>query len=454
MDDEDINECMGPNNPCRGKGTCINSPGGYRCTCPHGAEIDGESCYPKAQFSTLPLVLGGLLFLLLLVPSAYICIRRRKLIKLKEKFFEQNGGLLLQQQIACREGSGEPSKIFAAQELAKATDNYAESRVIGQGGDGTVYKGTLSDNRLVAVKKSKMESKNQIEQFINEVVVLTQINHRNVVKLLGCCLETEVPLLVYEFVPNMSLDYHIRNSFGASQMSWDNRLRIAIETAGALAYLHSAAIIPVIHRDFKSSNILLDENYTAKVSDFGASRLVPADQTQITTLVQGTLGYLDPEYFQTSQLTEKSDVYSFGVVLVELHTGQKPVSFARPEAQRNLSSYFILAMQHDRLFQIVEPGLANEGNGEQLIAVAELAMRCLRLRGDKRPTMKEVVLELARSTGIDKHPWDEANCEEALGLPDVPLDVYTTEPERSSRVNSCRQYSIHNSMTFSLDFPR
>ncbi|XP_022769482.1 wall-associated receptor kinase 5-like [Durio zibethinus] len=197
--------------------------------------------------------------------------------------------------------------------------------------------------------------------------------------------------------------------------------------------------------------------YTAKVSDFGASRLIPVDQTQITTLVQGTLGYVDPQYFQTSQLTEKSDVYSFGVVLVELLTGQMPVSFARPEAQRNLSSYFILAMQQDHLSQILEPGLANEGNREQLKAVADLAMRCLRFRGEKRPTMKGVVLELAGSRGIDKHCWNQVNYEEAVGLLDEPLDLYTAES--SSRVNRhsdmpTRQYSNHNSTTFSLDFPR
>ncbi|XWS57136.1 hypothetical protein CRYUN_Cryun09bG0146500 [Craigia yunnanensis] len=405
MDYEDINECIGPNNPCLGKGACINLPGAYNCTCPQG----GETCRPK--------------------------------------------------QIAFHEGSGDPTNIFTTQELAKATDNYAESRIVGQGGNGTVYKGILSENRVVAVKKSKMVDKNQIEQFINEVVVLTQINHRNVVKLLGCCLETEVPLLVYEFVPNGSLNYHIRSSLRAGSISWDNRLRIAIETAGALAYLHSATITPIIHRDVKSSNILLDDKYTAKVSDFGASRLIPIDQTQITTLVQGTLGYLDPEYLQTSQLTEKSDVYSFGVVLVELLTGQMPVSFARPEAQRNLASYFILAMQQDRLFQILEPGLANEGNREQLKAVADLAMRCLRLRGEKRPTMKEVVLELAGLSGIGKHPWDQVNYEEALGLLNEPLDLYTAES--SSRVNPYsdmstryRQYSINNSTTFSLDVPR
>ncbi|GMI93259.1 wall associated kinase 3 [Hibiscus trionum] len=441
----DIDECMAPHNPCEGKGTCINDLGGYHCK--------------VSKFPTLQLVLGigSLLFLLLLAPSLYICMKRRKLMKLKERFFQQNGGLLLQQQIAFHDGSGEHTKIFTTQELAKATDNYAASRVIGRGGNGTVYKGILGDNTVTAVKKSRMVDENHIDEFINEVVILTRINHRNVVRLLGCCLETEVPLLVYEYVPNGSLHYHIHNPNKATSISWEDRLRIATETANALAYLHSATVIPVIHRDVKSSNILLDEKYTAKVSDFGASRLIPVDQTQITTLVKGTLGYLDPEYFQTSQLTEKSDVYSFGVVLVELLTGKLPISFARPEAQRNLSSYFILAMQQDRFFEILEPGLANEGNREQLEAVADLAMRCLRLKGEKRPTMKEVVFELAGLRGIDKHPWDHVNHEESHRLLDEQSDSH--DAESSSAVNlysdmSTGNYSIHNLGTVSIDFPR
>ncbi|KAK8478249.1 hypothetical protein V6N11_037083 [Hibiscus sabdariffa] len=440
----DINECMAPHNPCQGKTTCVNLPGSYHCK---------ASKFPTWQ---LGLAIGGPLFLLLLAPSLYICMKRRKLMNLKQKFFQQNGGLLLQQQIAFHKGSGQPTKIFTTQELAKATDNYAESRVIGQGGNGTVYRGNLCDGRVIAVKKSKTVDKNHIEEFINEVVVLTQINHRNVVKLLGCCLETEVPLLVYEYVPNGSLHYHIQNPDMACLLSWDDRVRIAIETANALAYLHSAAVTPIIHRDVKSSNILLDDKYTAKVSDFGTSRLFPTDQTQITTLVKGTLGYLDPEYFQTSQLTEKSDVYSFGVVLAELLTGQLSVSFARPEDQRNLSAYFILAMQRDCLFEILVPGLANDGNKEQLKAVADLAMRCLRLKGERRPTMKEVVFELAGSRGIHKHPWDHVNHDEAQCLLDEQSELHGAES--SSTVSlysdmSTRPLSIHNSETFSIEFP-
>ena len=162
--------------------------------------------------------------------------------------------------------------------------------------------------------------------------------------------------------------------------------------------------MPIIHRDVKTTNILLDDNYTAKVSDFGASRLVPLDQTQLNTLVQGTLGYLDPEYMQTSQLTEKSDVYSFGVVMAELLTGKKALSFDRPESDRNLAICFVTAIKEDCLVQILEEHIVNEGNIEQLKEVANLAKKCLRLRGEDRPSMKEVATELERLRSLEKHP--------------------------------------------------
>ncbi|MFQ6668134.1 hypothetical protein Gotur_033897 [Gossypium turneri] len=164
-----------------------------------------------------------------------------------------------------------------------------------------VYKGMLSDGRIVAVKKSKTINEGYLEQFINEIFILSQIDHRNIVKLLGCCLDTE-------------------------PRSWDIRLRPAAKVASAISYLHSSASIPIYHRDIKSSHLLLDEKFQAKVSDFGTSRSISINQTHLKTQVLGTFGYLDPEYFQSSQFTEKSDVYSFGVVIVELLMRKKVIS--------------------------------------------------------------------------------------------------------------------------------
>lgn len=396
---QDIDECANPSlNDC--SDICLNLPGSYNCSCPKSKNYEGDGrkggsgCVSNLPHVVNQIVIGtGIGLMLLLIGSGWLfhVFRKRKMVRLTARYFKRNGGLMLQQQIANMEGSSERAKIFTATELKKASENFHESRIIGRGGYGTVYRGILPNDKVVAIKKSKLVDHSQIEQFINEVVVLSQINHRNVVKLLGCCLETEMPLLVYEFVNNGTLFDHIHNK--NTTLPWVTRLRIAAETAGVLAYLHSAASIPVIHRDFKSTNILLDDKYTAKVSDFGTSRLVPRDKCQLTTLVQGTLGYLDPEYFQTSQLTEKSDVYSFGVVLAELLTGRRALSFDMPEEERNLALYFLSAVKDDCLFQIVED-CVSEGNSEQVKEVANIAQWCLRLRGEERPTMKEVAMEL------------------------------------------------------------
>ena len=189
---------------------------------------------------------------------------------------------MLQQQLASRRPV-ETTKIFSEDELRSATNNYHQNRVLGEGGYGTVYKGIFPDQRVVAIKKPKACAKIQIEQFINEVNLLMQINHQNVVRFLGCCLETKMPLLVYECISNGTLFDHIHNRSGQeeSSLTLELRLKVATETAEALAYLHSEICTPIVHRDVKTKNILLDANYTAKVSDFGASRLIPLDAHQI-----------------------------------------------------------------------------------------------------------------------------------------------------------------------------
>ena len=322
-------------------------------------------------------------------------LKKRRCIKLKKKYFQQNGGSELRQQLSSQ-GSNQRIKFFTIGELEKATKKFDESNIIGQGGFGTVYKGTLTDGRIVAIKKYyKMTGESQgYKDFINEVGILSQINHRHVIQLLGCCLETQVPLLVYELISNGTLSDHIHDDNKASSITWEIRLKIASQTAEALYYLHSKASIPIIHRDVKSTNILLDEDYDVKVCDFGASRVISLDQSKLSTAIQGTPGYLDPESMQTNQVTEKSDVYSFGVVLVELLTGKKALFFDRPKEQRILTMFFLFALKDGSLFEVLEDCIVNNENHFQISKVAHLAKRCLSPKGEERPTMKEVVVEL------------------------------------------------------------
>ncbi|TYG78852.1 hypothetical protein ES288_D02G094200v1 [Gossypium darwinii] len=435
---------------CQENSNCVDSENnsGYFCKCFKGYE--GNPYLPNGcQGSSI-----GFLGLLLGIVSLCWMLRQRQISKLKDAYFLQNGGILLREELSKRQGYREDVKVFTAEELEKATNNYHESRILGQGGQGTVYKGILADNRIVAIKKSIIGDPSQVEQFINEIMVLYQINHKNVVKLLGCCLETQVPLLVYEYITNGTVFHHLHNDDAASHLPWETRLRIATETAEALSYLHSAASIPIIHRDIKLANILLDENHTAKVSDFGASRLIPSDQAQITTIVQGTFGYLDPEYMLTSLLTEKSDVYSFGVVLMEMLTGQKVVCFKRSEESRVLAMYFVSLMKENRLLDILDPRVLNDENVEQLKEVATLACRCVRVKGEERPTMKEVAHELAGLQALPKHPWSKNNLagEESEYLLGKFPSTYNDGVTSSSM--GMGYDSINNKITFELEGAR
>ncbi|KAB9659509.1 hypothetical protein FH972_027055 [Carpinus fangiana] len=416
---QDIDECSKNLDNCdKETQLCNNSPGGFYCSCLEGYEGDynGTSCHAKVNKSNVINIALGISFgLLVLLAGGWWSskvVKKRRMIRQKNIFFKRNGGLLLQQQLSSHEANVENTKLFNSKDLEKATDHFNVNRILGQGGQGTVYKGMLADGRIVVVKKSKVVDEGKLKEFINEVVILSQINHRNVVKLIGCCLETEVPLLVYEYVPNGTLSQYVNGQNEEFPLTWDIRLRIVAEIAGAFFYLHSVASIPIYPRDIKSTNILLDDKYRAKVADFGTSRSITIDQTHLTTLVHGTFGHLDPEYFQSSQFTEKSDVYSFGVILAELLIGEKAISSTRTQESKSLATYFIQSVEENNLFDIIDSQVLKEGKKEEIIAVAKLAKRCLDLNGKKRPTMREVAMELEKARMLQKAPKLQQNYEE------------------------------------------
>ncbi|KAF3325425.1 Wall-associated receptor kinase 5 [Carex littledalei] len=426
----DIDECEFKDvDVCKDSGTCSNTQGSYNC-------IPDKSRY-SARVLCLIIALGFAIgFSILLLYFATVkrikLLEKRKEEKLKQKYFIQNRGLLLEQSlISSPEDTTQKMRILGLHELEKATNKFDTALIIGRGGHGEVYKGILSDQRVVAIKRSKIVDQAEIDQFINEVVILSQVNHRNVVKLYGCCLETEVPLLAYEFISNGTLFNHLHVVEHCS-LTWRHRLRITLEAAGAIFYLHSSVSISVLHRDIKSSNILLDDYFTAKVSDFGTSRSVQIDQTGITTAIQGTIGYLDPEYYCTGRLTQKSDVYSFGVILAELLTRERPLLSSRKFEGSSLIAYFRSAMKENRLFEILDPQVVNEGHRTELEAVAKLAEMCLRMKGEERPTMKEVEIRLEvlwRSNQQQKHPWTSMTSQSMEDRQLMLPDHYTTGNE-------------------------
>ncbi|XP_043689207.1 wall-associated receptor kinase-like 20 [Telopea speciosissima] len=386
-----------------------SSAGLKRCFCVTGLSWDpiSGSCVNNATCQTsggcngstnhTPLIAGlttglGATFLAVAV-GTLVYQRRRRIKEAQERLARER------EEILNANNGGKSAKIFTGKEMKRATNNFSDERLLGSGGYGEVYKGILKDDTIIAVKCAKLGNTKGVDQVLNEVRILCQVNHRSLVRLLGCCVELEQPLMVYEYISNGTLYDHLHGLHPGirSELTWLRRLSIALQTAEGLAYLHSSAVPPIYHRDVKSSNILLDEKMNAKVSDFGLSRLAETDLSHVSTCAQGTLGYLDPEYYRNYQLTDKSDVYSFGVVLLELLTSQKAIDFNRGPDDVNLAVYVQRKVEEEKLMETIDPMLMEEASDrdlETIKAMGFLALGCLEERRQNRPSMKEVVEEI------------------------------------------------------------
>ncbi|XP_010275979.1 PREDICTED: probable leucine-rich repeat receptor-like protein kinase At5g49770 [Nelumbo nucifera] len=285
------------------------------------------------------------------------------------------------------------ARWFSYEELKKCTNGFAESNEIGSGGYGKVYRGTFTSGQLVAIKRAQQGSMQGGGEFRNEIELLSRVHHKNLLGLIGFSFEQGEQILVYEFMPNGTLRECLSGRSGI-HLDWKRRLRIALGSARGLAYLHDLANPPIIHRDVKSSNILLDENLTAKVADFGLSKLV-SDSTKehISTQVKGTLGYLDPEYYMTQQLTQKSDVYSFGVVMLEIITAKQPIEKGK-YIVREVKLEIDKNDEHYGLKDLIDPNIGSVANPICFANFVELAMHCVEESAVDRPTMSDVVKEI------------------------------------------------------------
>ncbi|XP_061368816.1 G-type lectin S-receptor-like serine/threonine-protein kinase At1g11300 [Gastrolobium bilobum] len=282
--------------------------------------------------------------------------------------------------------------VFDFRYISTATDNFNSSNKLGQGGFGSVYKGELQDGQEVAVKRLSRASGQGLEEFMNEVIVISKLQHRNLVRLLGCCIEGEEKMLIYEYMPNKSLDFYLFDPVKKVVLDWQKRFNIIEGISRGLLYLHRDSRLRIIHRDLKPSNILLDRELNPKISDFGMAKIFGGSEDEANTRrVVGTYGYMSPEYAMEGLFSEKSDVFSFGVLLLEIISGRKNTSFYNHERSLSLLGYAWKLWNEDEIISLIDPNISNPDHGNDILRCIHIGLLCVQELARERPTMATVV---------------------------------------------------------------
>ncbi|KAL5726243.1 G-type lectin S-receptor-like serine/threonine-protein kinase SD1-1 [Ranunculus cassubicifolius] len=285
--------------------------------------------------------------------------------------------------------------------IKRATDNFSEENELGKGGFGPVYKGTLEGGQKIAVKRLSKDSTQGIDEFENEVILIAKLQHRNLVRLLGYCIQGEEKMLLYEYMQNKSLDFYIFDDKNRRLLDWQKRFQILLGIARGLLYLHHDSIVRIIHRDLKASNVLLDSEMIPKISDFGLARICGGDHVEGNTKrVVGTFGYMSPEYAIDGHFSVKSDVFSFGVLVLEILSGKKNRAFSHPDHDHNLLGHAWILWSEDKSMELVDESMRNSCCVEDVLRCIHVALLCVQQSSERRPAMSSVLLMLSSAGNL------------------------------------------------------